>query len=369
MARLVDDALSRLQNKVKDKTGNLYRDINAVIPDSTVVEQASSEATAGFAASLISENETIADLTAGFGINSIYFSKVAKEVYAVERDETRALALIKNLELLGINNVRVINDDCFDWIKKQKVRIDNIFIDPSRRSVSGRKVFKLNDCSPNILELMPLLHDKCYKVFIKCSPLLDINDAIRQLPNLSEIFIVEYKRDVRELLLEIDFTKEGDENLPNLFCIILKQNGLRSVYDLSSERINKTIPRYLGSKDEITVDTYIYEPSPAFMKAGLWGTLIQEFPELKKLSANTHLFLSSKYYESFPGRSFRVVRMLGSRELKHLKGQNYNVVSRNHPAKAEEIVARYKLKSSDNNFLIACSVSKEKSIIEAVKIK
>ena len=104
------------------------------------------------------------------------------------------------------------------------------------------------------------------------------------------------------------------------------------------------------------------------MKAGVFGSIAKSYPNLLKLDVNTHLFYSDELVEHFPGRIFRVKGTLGRGELKKMKGGNFNVISRNHPAKAPELEKRYRLRSSECNFLIACTVRGTKTILESEKV-
>ena len=53
-------------------------------------------------------------------------------------------------------------------------KVDCIYIDPARRSLSGSKVFLLEDCTPNVLELLPTISEVSPFLLIKCSPMADI---------------------------------------------------------------------------------------------------------------------------------------------------------------------------------------------------
>lgn len=360
----------KLENKAKEKFGKQFEGSEIAVSDFSIVEQASSSATAKFTSSLVPKSSVVADLTAGLGVNTIYFSNVASRVYAIEKDAKRANSLIKNLDSLGINNVKVVNEDCSEWLTKFNVEdVDVIFLDPARRNDQRGKLVKLEDCSPNIIELYSVVKEKCKKLLVKCSPLLDIKEACRVFPDIKHIYILEYKREVRELLLEIDILKDSTSNDFALSCVRLKEDGIENIATFSaSDFINDTYAAYLKNKAEIETGGFIYEPSPAFMKAACWNWIHNEYGGIYKLSANTHLFFSNNFYPKFPGRIFEVKSLFQSKDLKKIKGEAFNVISRNHPAKADEIKERYKLKPSEDKFLIACTVGREKSIIQSFKL-
>ena len=364
----IDKAFNNIKKKARDKAGKLFGNDEIIIPDALLVEQASSLATAEFVASLIPKGSIGADLTAGFGVNTVCFSRKASEIYAIEREPSRAHALEKNLNSLEISNVHVISNDCIDWLKGFSKVIDWFFVDPARRGVGGKRLVRLEDCSPNVVDLLPLMKEKCGTVLIKCSPLLDLIESLRIFEALKHIYILEYKREVREIILELSFS-EKVENVPlSVSCVILNDSIPPRIETFRMHEDKQDIGQllFLNSKKDIEPGCYIYEPSPAFMKAALWNGMVKGFPNIKKFAPNTHLFYSAYYYPDFPGKVFEIKRLFSSKDLKLNKGGDYNVISRNHPAKAEELVTRYKFKSSEKNFLIACTIGNEKTIIQVV---
>ena len=370
MGSVLDIRREELFDKAREKTGFFFADSGMNVPDGLVIEQASSSATAHFVASLITEGKTVADLTAGLGINTFFLCRKAHLVYAVERDLERAKALEINLRYLEIHNAIVICDDALEWIKSEKKHLDIVFIDPSRRNETGKKFFRLTDCSPNLDELLPFLRTKCSRLLVKCSPLLDLKEAIRLYPEITHIYIVEYKRDVREILLDMTFDiPKADPLLPLISCVILMAGEMveMSTFSIDDWDLNHTLP-YLIGQEELKQNGYIYEPSPVFMKSGFFGGMIKEYPDMCKLDPNTHLFYSAIYHPGFPGRIFRIENFFSSRDLKKSKGSRYNVISRNHPATPGELVSRFKFKPSEIKFLIACSIGKDKVILETSKV-
>lgn len=358
--------------KFKVKFGPQYTGSNPILPDSLVIEQASSWVTSRYVASLLGPDCSVADLTGGLGVNSFQFALIAKKVFCIEIEKHRAEAIRHNFIDSKITNVDVINADCINWLRECKSNFDIAFVDPSRRSADGKKLVSLQDCTPDFNEVFPLLPPSCNKLIIKASPLLDITDLFRTYDSLNEIRIVEYKREVKELLLVFDRDGESSQRVDRggkkIICAILSDSVLdrELIFDYA-EKSNNSSFRVLSGKEELSEGDYVYEPSPAIMKSGMFGVLLDLFPELKKLDNNTHLFSSKEYIEGFPGRSFKTSKFLTSKDLKRLKGQKYNVISRNHPAKAAELEARFRLIPDEYKYLMACRIAGEKVIIEAVK--
>lgn len=358
----------RLRKKAAAKFEPVFSNPDSVCPDSLVVEQASGIETSSYAASLLHPEDVTADLTAGLGINVFGFASVCVFVYAVELDENRARALEVNLRIAGCSNVEVINDDCLHWLRTTDKNFNVAFLDPARRSLTGKKMVRLEDCSPNVLEVIPLLKGKATRLLVKLSPLLDIKEVMRRIPGTSCINILEVNREVKELLVDVDLTAVGNtdpEMWPSLKGVLL--NGRDKPLEIEIDT-DVSIPADFASVEDIHSGGYVYEPSPAVMKAGMFSFKNLRFPNLLKFHENSHLFFSDTLYSGYPGRIFRVNGLLSSKDLKKMKGENFNVISRNHPAKAQELQDRFKFRSSDDNFIIASTIGKDKIILNTIKV-
>lgn len=335
-------------------------------PDREVLQQSSCAFAAGYTASLISPGDRVADLTGGLGVISKEIAKFASSVVCVEIVKERADALRDNFESLGVGNIDVVNLDCKEWLEKEKNNFNCIYIDPSRRDSRGGRLFRLEDCSPNVVSLMPVLREKTERLLIKTSPLLDLKAALSLIPEIRRFHIIESGREVKELLLEIHFDKSEVQQQKEIRCIIENPDSSVRIIEMSLDA--KQDFRYLEQGEGIKEDGYIYEPSPAIMKSGNFSCLNEYGESVRKLAPNTHLFYSSAYISDFPGRIFLIKKRLNSGNLKKLKGARLSVISRNHPAKAPELESRYRFRSSNDDFIIACSTIKEKMILMAEKI-
>ena len=339
------------------------------MPDSVVVEQASGSTAARYVASLIEKGEVLADLTAGLGVNTFFFSRRAKLVYSIEKDKNRAKALQHNLKIAGVENVKVAEGDCIEWLKDNpQIEFDTVYVDPSRRSTSGRRILLLEDCSPDISKVIEQIHGRSKRMLVKASPLLDITSVTKEFPSIKEVYIIEVRREVKELLL--DFKLSGDGTGKKLIhCVLLNESTPSHVITFPLKEIEKEIDdKFLKGRSEISEGQYLYEPSPAVMKSGKFNAVLDMYPELKKLGRNTHLFTSGRLVKEFPGRKFQIEGFVSSKDLKKMKGESRSVISRNHPATAAELERRFKFRSSEREYLIACQVGKDKTIMSVIKL-
>lgn len=338
-----------------------------IFPDKSVAEQASNALVAMYNASLIPKDSVVADLTAGLGMDTLAFSRRASKVFAVEKDENRARLLKYNCGLLGVDNVTVICGDGINWLlNNQGTKIDVIYLDPARRTDSGNRKFSLEDYEPNILPYLKTLRQRCRKILIKVSPLLDLQAVRTQIEGITAFHIVEYRRDCKEVLIEINLQDKSIEIEPTVSCVNFSEVDSPAVFVFKWPGNDFSEVKYLPTSENFPASGYIYEPSPSVMKAGCYNKLAARFPTLRKLAQNTHLFYSEDAVEGFPGRRFQIVGILNSRELKRQKGEKINVISRNYPASADEITRKYKFQPKGNRYLIACKVDAKPMIIETL---
>lgn len=211
-ARLVATQVKYLQ-RARHKLPRLYA-AQCIIPP-RAFEQSSSEDTA--ARKAISGGALL-DLTCGLGVDTLSFAERFERVVALERDEVLASVVRYNLELLGIDNVEVINTSAEEYVANCKEHFDWVFADPDRRSEEGRKMVCMEDCSPNMLALLPRLNDIAERVAIKLSPMFDVEEAFR-LCSPAEVEVVSVSGECKELniytraernLLRIAITGESE---------------------------------------------------------------------------------------------------------------------------------------------------------------
>jgi hypothetical protein len=111
---------------------------------------------------------------------------------------------------------------------------------------------------------------------------------------------------------------------------------------------------------DIEPGNYLYEPNTSIMKGGCFAQLCEQY-EVAAVGQHSHLFVSSRFVEAFPGRSFRIlaVTTMNKKELRHhLSGITHaNISVRNFPMSAEELRKRLKLKDGGTLYLFATTLS------------
>ena len=340
---------------------NLWSITKGIIyPPSLNLEQSSSEATAKFKSSLLNNGKIGVDLTGGFGIDSYFLSQKFEKFYYVEPDETLLSIARHNHQLLGASNIEYINSTAEEFFSQTNEFFDLIFIDPSRRN-KQQKVFKLADCIPDVSALLPLLLKSSEKVLIKTSPLLDIQQGLRELQKAEKVFVVSVNNEVKELLFLI--SKEVI-NPPLIEAIDLNNDG-QSVHTFSFHVEEE--------KDAVatfsTPLSFLYEPNASILKAGAFKTIAARH-KLYKLHPSTHLYTGESKAEGFPGRTFKVLHQHKlDKKLKEFFTDGYaNILTRNYPLSVEEIKKKTGLKEGGDLFLICTQSEKEKPVIVAERI-
>jgi hypothetical protein len=121
-----------------------------------------------------------------------------RRVVAIERDEALAEVVRYNMALMGIDNVEVVSTSAEEYVASCVEQFDWVFVDPDRRSEQGNKMVCMEDCSPNILGLMPRLRQIAKRVAIKLSPMFDCAEAFRLLAP-AEVEVVSIGGECKEL--------------------------------------------------------------------------------------------------------------------------------------------------------------------------
>jgi hypothetical protein len=230
-----------------------------------------------------------------------------------------------------------------------------IYLDPARRSQSGGKVFRIEDCEPNVIELLPTLRLHASHIMIKFSPMLDITAALRVLGRDWDTHIVAVNNEVKEVLF---LTGTGVMHAVNI-------RGMQTDRFFFSPENEQQAQLTIAAD----IHQYIYEPNAAIIKAGAYR-LVGERYELQKLDTNTHLYTSDSFLSGFPGRVWEVIEAEVKEPKKQLDTKaKYSILSRNYPLSPEDIRKKYKLKDGDDRYLLAARHQGKPRLILATRIK
>jgi hypothetical protein len=239
--------------------------------------------------------------------------------------------------------------------------VDAIFIDPARRSASGKKIVAIENAEPNILEIQDLLLEKAATVLIKLSPMLDIAQSLHKLKQVAEVHVVGVNNECKELLFLLKRQKNYE---PQIFCANLctKSGNTKISFRYSEEKTCSI--KYVSE-----IEKYLYEPNVTLLKAGLFKRLTQMYP-VKKLHQDSHLYTSQELVVDFPGRIFEVegFSSFNKKELKNfLKGiSKANLTVRNFPVGAEELKKKLRIADGGDVYLFATTVGDGRRVMTKV---
>lgn len=395
------------------------------IPSSLNFEQCSSEAAAAYKAQVMASFGPVgkvADLTGGLGVDSSAFAKVADSVLYVERDAVLADAAARNFRVLADGNggwCSNIDVKCAlsdrDFVAALSHQ-DWIFLDPARRSESGRKVFLLEDCSPNVVELLPVLLSAADRVMLKLSPMADITMLRSRLgPSLRQVHIVGAAGECKELLCVLEGSAAGplpfaaspvtmgsvaEDSLPGggePEIIVHDVHGGQFRFFPSENARHDVI-----WAESVEVGMELWEPDAVMMKAACHPLICSRLG-LKKFSLESHLFvrevvsgemtspdgdglslsISGRMPENDGRQSgaaklgcglfkvFRIVDVLpfGKQGFKAV-GSAYpvaDVSARGIPMSSEELASRLKVRPGGNVHIFGAVLCGERVLVVAVR--
>lgn len=313
----------------------------------------------------------VTDLTGGLGVDSWAFSEVAEEVLYNEMNPALAAAARHNFKALGVTNIFIKNSEATPGTIKDifgDFKPDVIFLDPARRDSAGKKVFLLEDCSPDVLKMLPELFGISRFILLKLSTMADITMAVERLDRtyeeylentsgkgwngqwVREVHVVASGGECKELLILLD--REWNEG----YSLTCREDGKTLTF--RPEEIAKAKAGYPDS----TFARIIFEPGKSLTKAGVFNAICERFG-LVKLARFTHLYTISEPLSENEleqriaplkdfGKVFYVKEILplNKASMKDV-GKRYphsEVSAKNIPMSSDELRARLKVKSGDD---------------------
>ena len=337
----------RLRHKVPrwaDTEGVLF-------PPRLALEQCSGQEAAAYKGQLAArlcgaQAAAMADVTGGMGVDFSFMAPVFGRATYVERQEELCTLARHNFPLLGVPHAQVVQAACEDFVPHMQP-VDLIYLDPARRSTTGRKTVLLDDCTPNLTLLLPLLLAKARWVVAKLSPMLDVASALRTLHAVHEVHMVGADGECKELLLVA-----GHDAPPEARRVVYNEGRTLSFTPADEAT---AAPLYASRPLR-----YLLEPCAALLKAGAFRFTAVHYG-LHKLHQQAHLYTADHLPAHFMGRTFSVVGCYGfsKPELRRLKHEvpQANLSVRGFPGSAEALRRRLKLRDGGDTYLFATTLA------------
>lgn len=408
----IDLAVSCIQSrrKLKGKVQEWFSNPSLIFPAGLSAEQCSSTATAvykaGVAARIASSDGymdaalekvrggwRLADLTGGLGVDSWMFSKFASEVLYNEMQEKLCMAAEHNFKALGADNIRTSNqiaapDTIMEILGDFGANI--IYMDPARRGEGGKKVFLIEECTPDVITLKDIIFERCRHILLKLSPMADITMVCDRLgSSCRQVHVVATGGECKELLIWMDREWEGEYEvvaveLPAGYPDV---EPARFSFKVSEEKIspltlfgrNDIMPSLasredttqasrenttLASRENTTLASreesrdlphYLFEPGKALMKAGCYNLISERFG-LHKLGRSTHYYITEDASKAetlkLLGKVYKIIdcQPLDKRTMK-AAGRDYpraEVTARNIPMDTDTFRKKLGVSSGDD---------------------
>jgi hypothetical protein len=352
------------RRKAKDKLPGYYQTEGIVYPPTVNLEQSSSEQTARYKQVILKQEGVklvaATDLTEGFGIDTFFLSQAFHHVNAVEPNASLQAIARHNHDRLGVKNIYYHATTAEEFLNGDDAAFDLVYIDPSRRAGS-QKVFKLSDCVPDVVALQDRIFAKANDLLIKASPLLDVQQGLKELSCVKSVYVVAVNNECKELLF---FCRRGYAGMPSIVAVNLKHDVPETFsFSLAEEQQAHVAETSPGS--------YLYEPNAAVLKAGAFKLLVDRYG-VSKIQMNTHLYTRDTYVEDFPGRVFKVEAFVKSDAkvvLPFFPGGQGNVITRNYPLAAEALKKKVGLRDGGDKYLLGFSGVTGKFLAVAVRMK
>jgi hypothetical protein len=339
------------RQKVKSKVPSWYKNRNLIFPVSLSIEQASSELTGRYKVGLVSGGKMV-DLTGGLGVDSYFLSQKFQTAVYCEQNKDLFDITKHNLKVLSPDKFEFVLGDSMTWFIQQQEVFDLVFIDPARRGEGNRKLYRLEDCEPDIVGQWDGLKSKSKAILVKASPMLDLKLALGSLQDLAKIMVLSVKNEVKEVLLFWSLESVGSS--PRIEAVDIRNEASIAFSFTFGEEENSS------NKIAEEVGQFLYEPNAAILKAGAFKIFGHRFG-LGKIHPNSHFFTGNKFVGQIPGRVFEILSEINQpkKEIKKFfPSGKANVLTRNYSMSADELKRKFRLKDGGEDFLIGSQTAK-----------
>lgn len=321
-AAVVATQVKNLQ-KCRTKLPSYYA-VQAIVP-TLAYEQSSSEECA---LRKRLEGESVLDLTCGLGVDAFALSKRFRRVVTIERNEMVAEVARENFRRLGADNIEVVCSSAEEYLATCTDHFDWCFSDPDRRGAKGEKLVCLEDCSPNVLALMATLRRIADRICVKCSPLFDVDEAMRLFGDCT-VETVSLSGEAKEVNIYIDGSS------PRFTAVAI---GLGEFSCSAEERHSVSWSPQPTSLEHYR---YITLPNVALQHSRMVAVAFQGKSDVW---SNNGIALSEELPNEPLGRSFAIEAIydIDSAFKRVMRGRKVELYRRDFPMSNSDICKRYR---------------------------
>jgi len=382
------------RRKLKGKIQEWYDEPGLIFPVRISAEQCSSSATGKYKAEVaekimgsldFARNDrkkgsrerdewSIMDMTGGLGVDSWFFSKKASKVIYCEMQEPLCKAARHNFQILKVENITVNNilitpESCRALLTEHNP--DIVYIDPARRGEGGKKVFLIEDCTPDVLTVKDEIFRHVRHILIKLSPMADITMVCQRLGSTCrEVHVVAAGGECKELLIWMD--REWDDEAAIISVEIQSQTlSHHPLFRFTVSEEKAVQPTYDGRLTSLkSKEGCIFEPGKALMKAAPFNLIASRFG-ICKLGRSTHYYMTDNPEKAEElkryGKVFRIVECLplDKRNIKEI-GKRYpkaEVTARNIPMDTDTLRKKLGVTSGDDAHIFGLKSDAEGNLL------
>ena len=383
------------RRKLKGKVQEWYDNPELIFPLKLSAEQCSSSATGTYKADMAAKiamgsfdfaqddikmaqddkGWRIADLTGGLGVDSWFFSQKAEKVLYNDMQAALYDAAGHNFKALGRENIErscllISSDTISDALKG--FNPDIVYMDPARRGEGGKKVFLIEDCTPDVLTIKDEIFKYTRHILLKLSPMADITMACSRLgKTCREVHVVATGGECKELLIWMD--KEWNSEY-SITAVELHPNADTATFTyIPSEESNATSEIWRPKTCNINDSSlFLFEPGKALMKAGAYNLIGSTF-KVEKLGKSTHYYITESIQTAEKLKTFGKVycimdyHPLDKRTIKEI-GKKYpksEVTARNIPMDTDALRQKLGVTSGDDAHIFGLKSDLEGNILMA----
>ncbi len=368
----------RMLQKCRSKLPSYYA-ARCIVPQ-VAYEQSSSEAAAGMKAETLRtllaphERRLAVDLTCGLGVDARALGGVFERVIAVESDPLRAEIARWNLGLLGVGNVEVRNCTAEAFLEQWTAdthagqTVDLVYIDPSRKSGDGRRVYSLEESSPNVLALLPVLRRAARRIVLKLSPLFDVDEVNRLFGPEAGVEVVSVDGECKEVLVWLGFSDEAERTPPYRRVTAIRYGQVER-FDFAREQ---AVADSIASTGALPPgeERFLAVPDVGFYKsrtvAAYAAQYLDDVPWGWRLEGDC--LFTAELPEHFVGKVYRITfrhpyrpkeiaRLLRMRSIRRA-----NIHRRGFPASAEEVAQALGVRLGGNTDLFCLTMQGEPTV-------
>ena len=256
---LVAAALTQAQLRVRGRT-KFGPDADRMFWTAAGLEQSTRAVVAGHRAARYAQlaPDLVADLCCGVGGDMLAMARAGLRVLGVDTDQVTAATARANAAQMGLSERVTVRVD--DVTSTDLSGVDAVFVDPARRTASGRRRFDPQAYSPPLSFALELAH-RVPATCVKVAP----GVPHELVPGTAEAEWVSVDGDLKEAALWFGpLGRPGRRR-----ATLLTERGLRAAATLTADTDR-------GAAPVAAAGDYLHEPDAAVIRAGLVAVVAEQ---------------------------------------------------------------------------------------------